>query len=147
MTPVADRTSRTKLAAGLLLAGTFVAGAIAGAGLLVAFGPRPPGPPGGLGSLEELDLSAAQEAKARALHERFRPRLEAIFRETMPKVQAVQVEIESELRSLLTPEQQRKLDAMRAARPFLPPGMAPGGLPPPPPPGFGPPGMAPPGPP
>ena len=160
MTSAAETRPRTRRTAILLLVGTFLAGALAGAGLLVALGPPPPPPggPGGLGPLTELGLTAEPQAQARALHERHRPELEAIFKETQPKVRAVQVRIEAELRALLTPEQQQRLDALEARRgggppsrrplPGGPPGAPPfPGMPPPgmPPPGMPPPGMPPPG--
>jgi Spy/CpxP family protein refolding chaperone len=141
MTPAVETRPRTRRIAVLLLVGTFIAGALTGAGVLVLLGPPPPPPggPGGLGPLTELDLTADQEAQARALHERHRPELEAIFKETQPKVRAVQLRIEAELRELLTPEQQRRLDAMEARRPAAgspmphPPGAPPPpGMPPPP---------------
>jgi Spy/CpxP family protein refolding chaperone len=138
----------------LLLFGTFVLGAVAGAGLTrwtslpPPHSPRPapflPGPPGA------LRLTPEQEAKARAITDRYRPELEAVWRESMPKVKAINEKMEQELREVLTPEQQKALDEMKAHRP-PPPGGPMGGPPPhgPPPggPGAPPPGGPPPWPP
>lgn len=146
----------------VLLFGTFVLGAVAGAGLTVwtrlppPHPPRPapflPGPPGA------LKLTPEQEAKARAITDRYRPELEAVWRESMPKVKAINEKMEQELREVLTPEQRKTLDEMKAHRlpPPLPGGPMggppphgpppggpgaplPGGGPPPWPPGFAPP--------
>jgi Spy/CpxP family protein refolding chaperone len=146
-----ERTPRQiRLLTALLLFGTFLLGAVAGVGLSHwnRFPPphRPghppflPGPPGA------LRLTAEQQAKAHAITQRYRPELDAIWRDQFPKVKAVNDKMEKELREVLTPEQQKILDDMKAHRPPMPPGdpMAPGGPPPGgPPPGV--PGMPPPG--
>jgi len=147
----AERSPRQiRVLTALLLFGTFVLGAVAGAGLSHwnRFPPPPqrhapflPGPPGALG------LTSDQEAKAREITERYRPELEAVWREGFPKVRAINEKMEKELREVLTPEQQKILDEMKAHRPPLPPRgpmppggpLGPGGPPP------GEPGMAPPG--
>jgi hypothetical protein len=131
-----ERTPRQiRLLTALLLFGTFVFGAIAGAGLTrwTSFTPPPllrpapflPGPPGA------LKLTTEQEAKARAITDRYRPELEAVWRESMPKVRAINEKMEKELREVLTSEQQKTLDEMKAHRPPLPHGgpMGPGGHP------------------
>jgi Spy/CpxP family protein refolding chaperone len=140
MTP--PRTPRQiRVLTALLLFGTFLLGAVAGAGLLqwnrmppphrgrpVPFLPGPPG---------ALNLTPAQETKAREITERYRPELEAVLRENFPKVKAINDKMERELREILTPEQRKVLDEMKAHRPPLPPGGMPGGMMPPggPPPG------------
>ena len=127
-----------RLLTALLLLATFVLGALFGAGLAHWDGPwrrphhRPipflPGPPGA------LELSAAQEAKAHEIMERYRPQLEQVMHETFPKVQAINDQMESELRAILTPEQAKRLDEMKALRPPMPPVfMHPRMFPPPPP--------------
>jgi hypothetical protein len=150
-------TRQIRLLTALLLFGTFLLGAVAGAGLSHwnRFPPPPrhvpflPGPPGA------LKLTPEQEAKARAITERHRPELEAIWREEFPKVKAVNEKMEKELREVLTPEQQKILDEVRAHRPpmlrggpMLPGGMMGPGGPPPGVPGLppigGPPGAGPP---
>jgi hypothetical protein len=139
-----------RLLTALLLFGTFLFGAVAGAGFsrwnhMPPHWPRPapflPGPPGA------LKLTPQQEAKAHEITERYRPQLEAILRANFPKVQALNEQMEKELREILTQEQIKILDEMKAHRPPMLPGgpFPPGGrLPPPgengfiPPPGGGP---------
>ena len=134
-----------RLLTALLLFGTFLFGAVAGVGLSQwnhrpPYPPRShppflPGPPGA------LNLTPAQEVKAHEITERYRPQLEAILRANFPKVQALNEQMEKELRALLTPEQIEILDEMKAHRPPMPPGgpMRPGEGPPPWPPGLAPP--------
>jgi len=136
----------------LLLFGTFLFGAVAGAGFSRwnhmpphsrrPFAPFLPGPPGA------LKLTPEQETKAYEITERYRPQLEAILRANFPKVQALNEQMEKELREILSPEQAKILDEMKAHRPPMPPGgpMPHGEGPPPsdlgfmPSPGGGPPG-------
>lgn len=151
---------KIRLLSALLLVATFAAGAVTGAGILRFLGP-PPGPPHhGPGAppmfaplpLEELELSADQKTKIRAILERHRPELEAILQESFPKVRAVNDKVEKEVRDVLSEEQQKELDELKRRRPPPPrpggPPPPPGGPPPPPgPEGFGPPGAPPPPPP
>ncbi|MCA9596003.1 MAG: periplasmic heavy metal sensor [Myxococcales bacterium] len=137
-----------RLMSALLLVGTFAAGTVTGAGIQRYFG-RPPPPPHhprggppmfGPLPLEQLDLSSEQQTKIRAIVEKHRPELEKILKESFPKVRAVNDEVEKELRTVLTAEQQKKLDELKRHRPPPPPGGPPPG-------GFGPPGGPPPPPP
>jgi len=143
---------RIRLMTALVIVGTFVAGVAAGLGLARWIRPpeRPP-PPMGL-PLGELGLSPEQEAKARAIGERHRAELEAILRDTYPKVRAINEKLDAEVREILTPAQRRRLDEIEARRRPPRPGPRPpgregppgpgGGRPPghrPPPPGEGPP--------
>jgi hypothetical protein len=114
-----------RLLTALLLFGMFLLGAVAGIGFSRWDHPphRPhhhlpflPGPP------EALKLTPEQEAKAHAITTHYRPQLEAILRESFPKVQAINEQMEKELRQILTPEQSKLLDEMKARRPPLPPG-------------------------
>jgi Spy/CpxP family protein refolding chaperone len=142
-----------RLLTALLLFGTFLFGAVAGAGFSRWMQPprphgpwRPPFLPGPPGALQ---LTPAQEEKTKEITDRYRPQLEAIVRENFPKLQAVNERMEKELREILTPEQRQRLDELKAHRPPMPP---PGEMPPGPhgerPPGGGlppwPPGMMPP---
>ena len=121
-----------KLRALALLAAVFVAGAFAGAGLVRLVGPRPPPlPPPGMGPFMRLGLSPEQEARTREIVERHQPELEAIVQETIPRVRAVQEAIDREVAAVLTPEQARRFEELKARMP--PPGF----------PGMGPPGMPP----
>lgn len=135
--PADPAARRLHLWTGLVLLGTFLAGAAAGAGVSRALGPprhlggpgAGPGPEGRPPFPRELELTAAQEAQARAIFERHRPAIDAVIRETFPRVRAAQEEMERELRTILTPAQARTLDELAARRPPLPPGGpgAPGG--------------------
>ncbi|MBN2574794.1 MAG: hypothetical protein JXP73_09535 [Deltaproteobacteria bacterium] len=120
----------------------FLLGAAAGGGFSRWLGPaRPshphvpflPGPP------DALRLTPQQVEKSLEITERYRPQLQAIVRESFPKVQAINERMEKELREILTPEQRHALDEMKAHRPPMPPG----GPMPPPGPGFAPPPGAP----
>lgn len=141
----ASAPTRIRLLTAALLVGTFAAGTAFGAGLITAIAPRPPmgfangpprppPPPPGPLPLGELDLSEAQREQARVIIEKHRPALEAILRESFPRMRAENEQIEKEIRAILTDEQQKKLDALHAARPPRPPPGGPPGLGPPPPP-------------
>lgn len=141
----AERTPRQiRLLTALLLFVTFVLGMVAGVGLsqwvrLPPPLPPPPAPflPGPPGALK---LTPAQEARAREITERYRPQLEAILREGFPKMKAVNEKMEAELREILSPEQRKLLDEIKARRPPPPfggpmhggPMQGPGEPPPPP---------------
>lgn len=156
-----ERTPRQiRLLTALLLFATFVLGIVAGVGLSQWIRNPPPPPPAPFlpGPPGALRLTPEQEAKAREITERYHPQLEAIVREGFPKMKAINEKMEAELREILSPEQRKALDEMKARRPPPPPGgpmhggpmhggpMHRGlGGPPPPPPGEGsPPGGGPP---
>ena len=84
-----------------------------------------------VGPYAELGLSADQERRSRAVLEKHRPRVEAVWRAMTPRLRAISDDVERELRRLLTAEQARRLDEIKARRPGPPP------LPPPPPPPAG----------
>ena len=131
-----ERTPRQiRLLTALLLFGTFLLGAVAGAGFYRftaapparphrPYAPFLPGPPGA------LQLTPEQEAKAKDITDKYRPKLEALLREGFPKFQAINDEMEKEMRQLLLPEQIRRLDELKAHRPPMLPGMGPGFGPP-----------------
>ncbi len=143
-----ERTPRQiRLLTALLLLATFALGIVSGVGLsLWIREPMPrrhfpapflPGPPGA------LKLTSEQEAKAREITERYRPQLEAIVREGFPKMKAINEKMEAEFRAILSPEQGKLLDELKARRPPHPHRGpmhggrmhgGPGGYPPPPPP-------------
>ena len=112
-----------------LLAAMFVVGAFAGAGLVRFVDrphPMPPRPPG-MELFSRLGLSPEQEVRARAIFEKHRPELDAIVRETMPRVRVVQETVDREMAEILTPEQARRFEELKRNMP--PPGAGgPGGL-------------------
>lgn len=136
-----DEARQIRVMTALVILGTFLAGAAVGAGVYRWLLPRPPPPPPMMGlPIHDLGLSAEQEAQAHAVMDRHRDELEAIMRSTYPQVRAVQEQMEKEVRALLTPEQQKRLDEALAHRrprhPGPPPGEPgrgppPGGPPPP----------------
>jgi hypothetical protein len=153
-------TQRLHVFTALILAGVFVAGGVAGAGLTVLLRAerRPDAPPPRPHllppPLRELQLTPDQERRAREVAERYRGEMEAAVQEAFPKVRAVQERMDADLRALLTPEQAARFDELRARRPPGPFPMGPrmhgpppgdGAAPPPPPPGERPPGGRPPG--
>jgi Spy/CpxP family protein refolding chaperone len=137
---------RLHLWSGLIILGVFLAGAVAGAGVFAWLRPPPPPmmgppPPGELPRpLRELNLTAEQREKAKAIFERHRATVEALIQESFPRVRAAQEQMDRELRAILTEEQARKFDELQARRPPRPPGgpglggPPPDGMPPPPPP-------------
>jgi len=121
-----------RLMTALLLLATFAAGTVTGGGLVHWFvKSEHSGLRHGMGPLpwERLELTQAQSEKAHDILERYRPRLDAVFDETAPKVKGITDQIDREFREMLTPEQRTRFDrvlAERGNRPPLPPlGMRP----------------------
>ena len=127
---------RLRLLTAGVLAATFALGAIAGGGIyrwvvadrLLPADDLPHGP----WPLHQLDLSDDQRARVRDIFERHRPKLDALLRESFPRVRAIHEQIDEEIGAVLTPEQRTRFDRLKESRPFPPPGL-------PPPPGQGPP--------
>ena len=105
---------RVRVASILVVLGIFLGGALCGAGVDRWMRPHHRGGHGAM--LEELGLSAAQREQAHAIRERHRAELDAVMKDTFPKMSAVHERMDEELRPLLTPEQQKKLDELRARR-------------------------------
>jgi Spy/CpxP family protein refolding chaperone len=59
---------------------------------------------------EGLDLTPDQQAKVQPIINQAQPQIAAIHREAMQKMKAVVENTASQIRPLLTPEQQKKLD-------------------------------------
>ena len=109
---------------------TFTAiGALALAGYAFAEGQDGPGGGGGhrghwrgghgfaMGHLvKSLNLTADQQAKVKPLLDQARPQIIAIHKDAMQKTQAIMDNTMSQIRPMLTPEQQKKFDAMQKAR-------------------------------
>jgi Spy/CpxP family protein refolding chaperone len=139
--------SKLRLLTGLMLLGTFAAGAVTGAGLFASFGPRRPPPPLGVGPgarreppfLRELDLTPEQRTKADAIFEKHRQALEQLFEENAPRVKAVTDQVDAELLTILTDAQRAKFEELKSHRPPRGPRGPPPDREPPPAPGEGPP--------
>jgi Spy/CpxP family protein refolding chaperone len=109
-------TRQIRAATALVIVGTFLAGAATGAGVYHWVNPRrhhrsmdfP---------FHELALSSEQEVKVREVVDRHRSEVEAIMKETFPRVRAIHEQEDKEVRALLTPDQQKKLDELNAHRP------------------------------
>ncbi len=63
---------------------------------------------------QALGLTDTQKAQVQPLVEAFRPQLEAIYQQARDAEVAVLKQLIGQVRSLLTPEQQAKLDALEA---------------------------------
>jgi Spy/CpxP family protein refolding chaperone len=64
---------------------------------------------------DDLNLTADQKAKVQPIVDQARPQIRAIHEEAMQKAKAIMDNTMTQIRPLLTPEQQRKLDAMQKA--------------------------------
>ncbi len=123
-----------KLTALAVAVSLFVAGAITGAAVyrwakLDACGEGgPPLPHAPWEMLRPLNLTEEQQKSVRAVFDRYKPSLDAVLRETFPKVRAVQEQIDSEIAKLLTEEQRQRFESQRKHH-GPPPGMPPMGLP------------------
>jgi len=96
-------------------------------GLAIAFaevgpGPGPDGHQGcgghGLGlqhMTKALNLTPEQQAKVQPIVDQTRPQIMAIHRDAMQKAHAVIDQAMSQIRPLVTPEQQKKLDDLKKA--------------------------------
>jgi Spy/CpxP family protein refolding chaperone len=96
-------------------------GAIALGGFAIAQAESGPGHWHGQGlSLQHLtktlNLTSDQQAKVQPILDQAKPQIIAIHRDSMQKTQAVMASTMSQIRPLLTPEQQTKFDAVQKAR-------------------------------
>jgi hypothetical protein len=119
---------RVRLLTALLLVAIFAAGVGTGAVVCRFAAPNPsfglpPPPPGGPmpPPWRALGLRAEQEAKAHEILERHRPELEAIVRESFPRVRALHDRMDDELRAILDDAQRARLDELMRHRPPGPP--------------------------
>ena len=65
---------------------------------------------------EGLNLTPDQQAKVQPIIDQAQPKIAEIHREAMQKMKAVMASTASQIRPLLTPEQQKKLDENQNAR-------------------------------
>jgi Spy/CpxP family protein refolding chaperone len=63
-----------------------------------------------------LDLTPEQQAKIKPIFDQAKPQIMALRQETRQKVQAIRENIQSQIRPILTPDQQQKFDALKKAR-------------------------------
>jgi Spy/CpxP family protein refolding chaperone len=99
------------------------AGAIALGGFMVVEAQPGPGAGGhghgrgfGLQRItEKLDLTSDQQTKAQPIIDGAKPQIDAIHQEAMQKTKAVMDTTLSQLRPLLTPDKQKKLDDIQKA--------------------------------
>lgn len=63
-----------------------------------------------------LDLTPEQQAKVKAIFEQAKPQIVATRQEARQKIGAIRENIQSQIRPLLTPQQQQKFDAFKRAR-------------------------------
>jgi hypothetical protein len=117
-------SKRVRLLSSLVVLAVFAAGIAAGFGLSrwLAESEPPPHPGWNLQppSLEALHLTAAQEAKAREIGDRYRPEIDVVRREVAPKIRAIHERMKKEMEVYLTPKQRAKQDE-RPDRPLPPP--------------------------
>ena len=100
------------------------AGAIALGGFVIVQAQAGPGGAGhwhghefGLtGITEKLDLTADQETKVQPILDATKPQIATIHQEAMQKMKTVMDGALSQIRPLLTPEQQQKFDAIQKAQ-------------------------------
>jgi Spy/CpxP family protein refolding chaperone len=95
------------------------AGAIATTGFAVAHGAR--GGEWGHGNpldhmTQTLNLTPDQQAKIQPILDQAKPQLVAIHKDAMQKAKAVMDNTMTQIRPLLTPDQQKKADDMKQAR-------------------------------
>src|ERR1051326_520013 len=99
------------------------AGAVALGGFVVVQAQPGPGGPGhwhghafGLqGLTEKLDLTSDQETKVQPILDAAKPQIAAIHQEAMQKIKGIMDSTLSQVRPLLTADQQKKLDAIQKA--------------------------------
>ena len=65
---------------------------------------------------DQLNLTPDQKAKAQPIIDQARPQIESIRREAMQKMKAVMDNAVAQIRPLLTPEQQKRLDEVKNDR-------------------------------
>jgi Spy/CpxP family protein refolding chaperone len=65
---------------------------------------------------EKLNLTSDQQTKVQPILDQAKPQIAAIHQEAMQKAKGVMDSTLSQIRPLLTPEQQKKLDAIQKAR-------------------------------
>jgi|SRR6516165_80195 len=126
---------RLHLWSGLIVLGVFLCGAVAGAGAFAWLRPQRmrmhPPPVWQVERLRELDLTPEQQQKAEAILEKQRRGVEAVIKETFPRVRSVEEQAHREMRAILTDAQAKKFEEMYTRHPPHPPHLGMHPLPPP----------------
>jgi len=112
-----------RLLGGLVLTVMFMAGVAAGAAAMKLW-PRPDMQTtvrtrNMAAVLDELRLSPAQRQTADSLLEQSAPRTEAIMLDLARRLSGIADSVDAQLRTILTPQQQARLDALRRKPVFL----------------------------
>lgn len=102
---------RRRLRGPLVLAATFLLGALSGLGVAPLLRP----PPGGLPpALESLHLSAGQRSRVEAIIARHGPEVEATLADAMPNLRALQERVALEIEAELDDDQRARFRRERA---------------------------------
>ena len=122
-----DHQEKTRLwlALGTLVA-VFVLGVVAGLG--VAHGLRPPPPPdylardpdGVLPPFDRFGLTDAQKSQARVIVGKHAAATEEALHVAFPKMREVRLQLDADMRKILTPEQNKAFDDFLASNPPMP---------------------------
>jgi Spy/CpxP family protein refolding chaperone len=115
-------TARTRLKMWSLLLGVFVLGAVTGSALTGLYRSRASGPAARERAMHErfenmrreLNLTDEQTAAVRAIIDDTRNEYRALRAELRPRFEEPRQKARAKIRALLTPEQQKKFDAMIA---------------------------------
>ncbi len=111
-----ESLGRLRLQAVILLLVVFVIGALTGAAIERTRRPRPPGPPPREGlspaMRDELRLTAAQNQRVDAILAGSRRRTDVVLDRFLPQLRALTDSIRTEVRAVLTPEQQEIFDRL-----------------------------------
>jgi hypothetical protein len=104
----------------LLLLAVFAAGVLAGAALRSLQAPRVVQRvrvlPVGSDAFGELSLSSEQRRHVDSVLGAAQPRMDSLTREVLPQMRALAESVDVAIRGVLTAEQLRRLDSLRAAR-------------------------------
>lgn len=115
---------RLHLWSALIVLGVFLFGAVAGAGVFAALRPHKMRMHGPLGwqfeRLRELDLTPEQQQKAEAILEKQHRGVQEVIKETFPRIRALEVQTQREMRAILTDAQAKKFEEMSARHPLRP---------------------------
>lgn len=113
--------TQSKWWAAATVVAAFVAGGLVASGLArhhwgggPGMGPGHFGPRGGIPAYlrRKLDLSPAQEDSVRAIFERHRPQMEALWRAMRPRFDSIRAAVDSEVAKQLTPTQRTEFEAL-----------------------------------